>query len=155
MNEPKHHITYYHASSYGFLTRIIIMTLAAMLAAYILPGVTISNFFVGAITVFVISILDNLIRPGLIIVTLPFNTITQNLLIFVINALIVLFTAKLIRGFSIPGGFWPALIFSLILTLVDYLLQLPGSKPQRQTYQPQQPDPSDDPNHFDDYEEIK
>ena len=65
MNEPKHHITYYHASSYGFLTRIIIMTLAAMLAAYILPGVTISNFFVGAITVFVISILDNLIRPGL------------------------------------------------------------------------------------------
>lgn len=156
MKNNQSNITVFHASSYGFLTRILVMALAAMLAAYLLPGVYISNFFTAAIAVVLISFLDNILRPALIIVTLPMNNISQNIIIFLVNSLVVLLTAKLVRGFSIPGGFLYALIFSSILTLADWLLQLPGSNPPRQTFQPRQHNNADDdPNHFDDYEEIK
>lgn len=145
-----------YSSGYGFLTRIGIMTIATLFAAWLLPGVSVTNIWIAAVTAFVISILDNLVRPALIIITLPVNILSQGLFIFVINALIILLAGALVRGFSVDG-FWNALLFSLILTIFDNLIQGPAIVAQHTTYV-QKKDKNNDidnPDHFDDYEIVE
>lgn len=103
------------------LTRLITITLAVLVTAYLLPGVSIDNAWIGIVVAIVLSLLNIFIKPLLILFTLPITVLSLGLFLLVINALLILFTSKLVEGFHVDG-FWWALLFSLILSLVNAAL---------------------------------
>jgi len=102
----------------NFLIRLLVSALAAMLTAYLLPGVKIDNFITALILALVLAILNVLVKPVLIILTLPVTVVTLGLFLLVINAIIILFAAKLVSGFKVDG-FWWALLFSIVMTIIN------------------------------------
>ncbi|PSL35599.1 phage holin family protein [Chitinophaga ginsengisoli] len=105
----------------NFLIRLLVTALAAMLSAYVLPGVTIKDFTTALILALVLAILNLLVKPILIILTLPATILTLGLFLLVINAVIILLASNLVKGFKVDGFFW-ALIFSLVLTVVSGIM---------------------------------
>ena len=138
---------------WGFLTRTIVLTLATIIAIKILPGVRIEggSVWIAFVTALVISLLDNFIRPILIFVTLPFTVLTMGLFIFIINAVIIEMTAAIVTHFQVDS-FGYALLFSFIITALNYLLELPKRWLNRETYKPRNDNTNDD--GFTEYEEI-
>jgi putative membrane protein len=106
-----------------FLIQLIISTLAVLITAYLLPNVEIAgNSFVTALVVAaVLAFLNAVIRPIMIILTIPVTIISLGLFLLVINALIIIIADKIVDGFYVKN-FWWALLFSLILSLVTSLL---------------------------------
>lgn len=130
------------------------MTLAVIIASYLLPGVSVSSVWVAILTAVVISLLNSFIRPILIVVTLPFTIISMGLFLFVINAVMVMLASGIVSGFNV-GGFGNALIFSLLLTLLNYLLELPNKLMQRKNFEPRDDNNDDtDDEGFTPYEEV-
>ncbi|WP_298737330.1 phage holin family protein [uncultured Chitinophaga sp.] len=102
----------------NFLIRLLVSALAAMLTAYLLPGVKIDNFITALILALVLAILNVLVKPVLIILTLPVTILTLGLFLLVINAIIILFASGLVSGFKV-NGFWWALLFSIVMTIIN------------------------------------
>jgi len=103
------------------LTRLLVTALAAMLTAYLLPGVHLDGFITALILAVVLALLNLLVKPILVILTLPVTLFTLGLFLLVINAIIILLASRLIDGFQVNGFFW-ALIFSLVLTLISSIM---------------------------------
>lgn len=142
----------FYSGHAGCLTRIMLLSIAVMVGAWLLPGVEVSSFWAVLLTAVVISLLDNLVRPILIVVTLPVTAITLGLFLFVINAIIILMASAIVDGFKVDG-FGSALLFSLVLTVVNYLLELPNKFINRKELEERHDDTDDD--GFTPYEEIK
>lgn len=104
-----------------FILNWFISTLAIIISAYLLPGVIIETFVAALIAALVLGLVNAIIRPILIILTLPLNILTLGLFTLVINALMVMLTSYLVPGFSVIN-FWWALLFSLILSLISAIL---------------------------------
>lgn len=101
------------------LIKWLIMTLSVMLAAYIIPGVSVKGFFTAMWVALFIGIVNVLIKPFLILITLPINILTLGLFTFVINALLILLASSVIKGFEVKG-FWIAMLFSIVLSVINY-----------------------------------
>jgi putative membrane protein len=99
----------------------LLNTVAVLIAAYVLPGVTVSNFITALIVAVVIAVLNAFIRPILLVLTLPINIVTLGLFTLVINAFLIMGASALVNGFTVTG-FWSALLFSLVLALVGAVL---------------------------------
>ena len=140
---------------WGFLTRTIVLTLATIIAIKLLPGVRIEggSVWVAVLTALVISLLDNFLRPILIFITLPFTVLTMGLFIFIINAIIIELTASIVGPFQVDS-FGYALLFSLIITALNYLLELPNRWLNRTIYKPRGDKDTDD-DGFTEYEEVQ
>lgn len=96
-----------------------ISTGAILIAAYLIPGVGVT--LVGAIVLAVVlAIINVFIKPVLLFLTLPLTVLTLGLFSFVINALLILLAAKIIPDFSV-SGFWTALLFSIVVSLINTL----------------------------------
>ena len=150
-----------HSGPWGFLTRTIILTLATMIAIKLLPGVRIVDGSIAAaiLTALVISLLDNFLRPILIFVTLPVTLLSMGLFIFIINAIIIELTAAIVTPFEVDS-FGYALLFSLIITVLNYLLELPSRWLNKGVYRERgtsdnTPWHGDDDDEFTDYEEVE
>jgi len=141
----------HYSGPWGFVARTIILTLAIIIAIRIIPGVWIDNGGIGVaiVTALVLSLLDNFIRPILIFVTLPFTVLSMGLFIFIINAVIIEMAAMIVGPFHVES-FGNALLFSLIITALNYLLELPNKWLGRKNYEPR-----DDEDEFTDYEEVE
>lgn len=100
------------------IARIFIIALALLLAAYIIPGIAVSSLYIALVAALILGLLNAIVRPILIILTLPITIITIGLFVFVINAVLFLFVASFIEGFDV-SGFWPALFGSLIVSIVS------------------------------------
>ena len=105
----------------GILVNWLVTTLAVLIAAYILPGVTVRNFLAGLLAALVLGLINAILRPVLVILTLPLTLVTLGLFIFVINALLVLLTSAIVPGFDVRS-FWWALLFSLLFSIVSFML---------------------------------
>ncbi|HCX22440.1 MAG: hypothetical protein CMB80_18805 [Flammeovirgaceae bacterium] len=105
----------------NFLIRILLSALAVVIAAYILPGVGVDGFFAAIIIAVVIALLNFILKPILVILTIPLTVLTLGLFLLVINAIIILIADSIIPGFYVDG-FWWALIFSLVMSLTNTLL---------------------------------
>jgi putative membrane protein len=103
------------------LVHWLIYAVAILITAYLLPGVRLSGFFAALVTALVLGLINTFIRPLLLFLTLPLNILTLGLLTFVINALLILLTSAIVSGFAVEG-FWWALLFSLVLSVVSYVL---------------------------------
>ncbi|MDD5008775.1 MAG: phage holin family protein [Syntrophorhabdaceae bacterium] len=99
----------------------LLMATSVMIAAYLIPGVTINSFFSALFVALFLGIINILIRPVLILITLPINILTLGLFTFAINAILVLLASSVIKGFEV-GGFWTAMFFSIVLSIVNYVL---------------------------------
>jgi putative membrane protein len=107
----------------GFIVSWLVSALAIAVTAYLLPGVKLSGFFAALVTATVLGLINAVIKPLLLLLTLPINIITLGLFTLVINAVLIMLTSAIVPGFYV-SGFWHALLFSLVLVLVNYLLGL-------------------------------
>lgn len=105
----------------GILISWLISALAILVASYILRGVHISGFTAALVVAVVLGLINAILKPLLLFLTLPINILTLGLFTFVINALIIILTADLVPGFKVDG-FWWALFFSIILSIVNSFL---------------------------------
>lgn len=109
----------------SLLLRWLLSALALLAVAYIYPGVRIESFFAAAVAALVLGLVNALVRPILVILTLPVTIVTLGLFLFVINALLFWLVAEIIKGFAVQG-FLAALIgsilYSLISTVVSWLV---------------------------------
>ncbi len=103
-----------------FIT-FILNVLAVAITAYLLPGVQVSSLLTVIIVALVLGLVNIFIKPIILLVTLPLNILTLGLLTFVINALLILLVAYIVPGFVVLG-FWWALLFSLVLSIVHMIL---------------------------------
>ena len=105
----------------GFLIRWLILTIAIIIASYLLEGIHVSGFFSAFFAAAALGILNALFRPILILLTLPINILTLGLFTFIINALMLKLASGVIPGFEVYG-FWTAVFGSLIISVVSWLL---------------------------------
>ena len=105
----------------GLLIRWLILTVAIIVASYLLEGIHISSFFSAFLAAAILGILNALFRPVLLILTLPINILTLGLFTFIINALMLKMVSGVIPGFEVYG-FWTAVFGSLIISIVSWLL---------------------------------
>ncbi len=103
------------------LLNLILSGLAVAIASYLTPGAHVDGYLTAVIVAVVLAIVNTIIVPILQILTLPLNILTLGLFSLVINVLMVLLVARLVPGFVIDG-FWVALIFAVILALVNMVL---------------------------------
>ncbi len=105
----------------GIVIHILINTLAVLVAAYILPGVKVDSFFTAVVVAIVLGIVNAILKPILVILTLPITIITLGLFYFVINAFLILLVSAIVPGFKVHG-FWWAIAFSLVLSILGSFL---------------------------------
>ena len=107
----------------SLLVHWLIYAIAIVITAYLLPGVRLSGFSAALVAALVLGLVNTFIKPVLLLLTLPLNILTLGLLTFVINALLILLTSSVVPGFVVTG-FWWALLFSLVLSVINYALSL-------------------------------
>lgn len=105
----------------NFIMRIIVTSCIAFGLSYVLSGVKIDSFWAAIILAIVLAVLNAIVRPILIFFTFPLTLVTLGLFLFVINALIILLADSLVAGFHVDG-FWWALLFSFLLSIVTAML---------------------------------
>lgn len=104
----------------NFFYRILITTVNVFILAAILPGVAIknNNILTAVIVALVLALLNAVIKPLIVLLTLPVTLLTLGLFLFVINACIILLDAHFVHGFYV-SGFWHALLFSVLLSFFN------------------------------------
>lgn len=104
----------------SILIRLLINTLAILLVAYLVPGVFVAGFYTALIVALVLGILNILVKPLLILLTLPITLITFGLFTLVINALLFWFSGTFIKGFYVEG-FMAAFLGALIVAIAGWI----------------------------------
>lgn len=105
----------------NFILRLLLSALAVVILSKILPGVSVASYGIAILVAVVLSLLNFIVKPLLIILTLPVTILTLGLFLLIINALIILMADGLITGFAVDGIWW-ALLFSLLLSILQSLL---------------------------------
>jgi putative membrane protein len=95
---------------------------ALLLLAYLLPSVQVASFSTALLVAAVLGLINLLLRPILVLLTLPVTLLTFGLFLLVINGAMFLLVDKLVDGFHV-GGLWPAIYGSLIYSLISWVLQ--------------------------------
>jgi putative membrane protein len=103
------------------LLNILVSALAVAIAAYITPGASVDGYITAIIVAVVLAIVNSTIGVFLKVLTFPINILTLGLVSIVINVLMVLLVTKIVPGFHLDG-FWIALVFAVILSLVNMVL---------------------------------
>ena len=103
------------------LVRWLLLASALLLVAYLYPGVSVTSFGSAMIAAFVIGIFNTLLRPLLVLLTLPVTLLTLGLFLFVINALMFWAAAEVLTGFAVTG-FTAALIGSLLYSACSVVI---------------------------------
>lgn len=93
----------------------VVSALIVMVADYLIPGVHVDDFITALAVALVLGIVNALIKPAILLLTLPVTMITFGLFVFVINALLVLLVSAVVPGFKVDN-FWWALAFSLVVS---------------------------------------
>ena len=99
------------------LLRWVINAATLLGIAYYLPGIGVNGFYAALITALALGLVNALIRPLIVLITLPINILTLGLFTLVINALMFWFVSTFIKGFEVDGfmaAFWGALIMTLV-----------------------------------------
>ncbi len=103
------------------IAKILLAALTLLLVAKVVPGIEVENIYVAIIAALILGILNVIVKPILVILTLPITILTLGLFMFVINAGLFLFAASIVDGFSV-AGFIPALLGSVIVTVASVLI---------------------------------
>jgi len=102
----------------NFVIRLILSAVAVFICATVLPGAHVEGFLMAIVVAGVLAILNVLIKPILVILTIPITLLTLGLFLLVINTILVLLASWLVPGFTVDG-FWWALVFSVLLSIIN------------------------------------
>jgi putative membrane protein len=102
----------------NFIIRFLLNGLAILATAYLLDGVSVDGYGTALIAALVLSVANAIVKPVLILLTIPITILSLGLFLLVINALMILLADYLVTGFEVEG-FWWALLFSLILSVFN------------------------------------
>lgn len=102
------------------IAKWLISTLSLLAVAYVLAGITITSVYTALIVALLLGLLNAIIRPILIVLTLPVTVITLGLFIFVINGFIFWFLATFIDGFNVDGLWW-GILGALMVSVFSWL----------------------------------
>ncbi|MBI2915172.1 MAG: phage holin family protein [Firmicutes bacterium] len=105
----------------GLLYRWIVNALALFLTQYVVDGVQLEGFAAPLIAAAVLGVVNALIRPFLVLLTLPLNILTLGLFTLVINGFMLYIVSRAVAGFEIVG-FWPAIFGALILSVISSII---------------------------------
>ena len=105
----------------GIMLRWLTLTAAIVAAAYLLDGIRIGSFFSALFAAALLGILNAILRPIALILTLPINVLTLGLFTFVINALMLKMASGVIPGFDVHG-FWTAIFGAFLISIISWLL---------------------------------
>ena len=117
------------------LVRVLITGIAVFLAVATVPGLEVETFGAGLAAVLVLTILNLVLRPILFVLTLPLIVLSLGLFLVILNALLLEFTAYLVKGFSV-SGFWPAVGGALVISIVTGLLNMMTAEQPRPMMSP-------------------
>ncbi len=99
----------------------ILNAVALLAVAYLLPGITVASFGSAMWAALILGLVNMLVKPVLILLTLPITIVTLGLFLFVINALLFWFVGSMLTGFKV-NGFWWAVIGALVYSLLSGFL---------------------------------
>lgn len=105
------------------LIHFLVSTLAILITAYVLPGVHVSGLVSAFVLAVVLGAINLILRPILIFFTLPITILTMGLFILVINGLLVMLAGVIVPGFTVDN-FWWALLFGIVLAIINWILQI-------------------------------
>lgn len=105
----------------GILIALLINAFTIFLVSYFLPGVSVNSFWTALVVAILLGIVNTIIKPILVLLTLPITILTLGLFYFVINAAMVLLVDLFVPGFSV-SGLISALIFSFLVSIVGSIL---------------------------------
>lgn len=105
----------------NFIIRLIVNAVALFVVAYLIPGVAVTSITGAFVAAFVLGIVNAILRPILIILSLPIEILTLGLFTLVINAALFWFVGHLGIGLIVTG-FWPAFLGALVLSIVSFIL---------------------------------
>ena len=112
---------YGNKDSIGLIGYLIINTISIFAVSYILPGIEVGSVGTALVVAVVMALLNVTLKPFLIVITIPLTVITFGLFLLVVNVIVLYAAAALIDDFQI-AGFWWALLFSLLVSLVNGVL---------------------------------
>ncbi|MDP4909708.1 MAG: phage holin family protein [Burkholderiaceae bacterium] len=104
----------------------ILNAVTLLIVAYILPGIVVSSFWSAMFAALVLGLINMLVKPILILLTLPITIVTLGLFLLVINALMFWFAGSILKGFQVNGFWWAvggALFYSVISGFLTSLIQ--------------------------------
>jgi putative membrane protein len=105
-----------------FIIRLIINMLAILIISYLFPKmIWVEGFLAALVAAFLLGIVNTIIKPILVLFTLPLTILTLGLFLLVINGLMLWLVSALVRGFHV-SGFWGAVFGSILISLVSWLL---------------------------------
>ena len=113
----------------ALLLLVWILNAVALLAvAYLLPGIVVASFGSAMFAALILGLVNSLVRPVLVLLTLPITIVTLGLFLFVINALLFWFVGSILKGFHVTGFWWAvagAILYSIIAGLLSNLIHQP------------------------------
>jgi putative membrane protein len=107
----------------GFLVRVVINTLAIVLAGSLLPGIQVDGLLPALGAGFLLGLVNAVVRPVLLVLTLPITLLTLGLFILVLNGLCFWLVASLVTGVHV-AGFWSALLGALVVSAVSWIVSV-------------------------------
>ncbi len=105
----------------GFLIRVLVNALAIWLATEIVPGIEARGATMVLVAAIVLGLVNAIVRPVLLILTLPLTLVTLGLFLFVLNALCLWLTSAIVPGFDVHG-FWPAFWGALLVSALSWVV---------------------------------
>ncbi|PIT88920.1 MAG: hypothetical protein COU27_03085 [Candidatus Levybacteria bacterium CG10_big_fil_rev_8_21_14_0_10_36_7] len=103
------------------LGKILITALSLLAVSELLSGVTVESFYIAIIVALILGVINLVVKPVILLFTLPINILTLGLFTFIINGLLFWFVATFVDGFSVDG-FWTAVIGALIVSFFKWLV---------------------------------
>lgn len=106
----------------NFLVNMVISAIAILISAFLIPGIQVDGFISALLVAVVLAVLNRIIKPLLVVFTLPITILTLGLFYFVINVMLIYIADWIVGpGFTVKG-FFPALFFSIVLSVVNSVL---------------------------------
>jgi putative membrane protein len=105
----------------GFLLRIVVYTLALLLAAQVVPGLRLEGLASALVAGLLLGLVNAIVRPILVVLTFPITLLTLGLFLLVLNAFCLWLVAVFVSGFHVDG-FWPAFWGALLVSVVSWVL---------------------------------
>jgi putative membrane protein len=105
----------------GFLLRIVVYTLALLLAAHVVPGIRLESLVSALVAGLALGLVNAVVRPVLVVLTFPITLLTLGLFLLVLNAFCLWLVSVFVSGFHV-AGFWPAFWGALLVSIVSWIL---------------------------------
>jgi putative membrane protein len=101
----------------------ILNAVALLIVAYLLPGIAVASFGSALIAALVLGLLNMLVKPVLVLLTLPITIVTLGLFLIILNALLFWFAGSILKGFQVNGSWW-AVIGAVLYSIISGLLSM-------------------------------